>query len=45
MLTKVNYIHYNPVKKGYVDKPEFWRYSSTRNRLLNDNSLIELDSW
>lgn len=25
---KVNYIHMNPVKKGFVKYPEHWRYSS-----------------
>jgi REP element-mobilizing transposase RayT len=28
---KINYVHYNPVKRGYVDKPEHWRYSSARD--------------
>jgi putative transposase len=24
----IDYIHYNPVKHGYVDKPDDWKYSS-----------------
>mgnify|MGYP006299143831 CR=1 FL=1 len=28
---KLEYIHYNPVKRGYVDDPLHWRYSSARN--------------
>lgn len=28
---KIEYIHFNPVRRGYVDKPEHWRYSSSRN--------------
>lgn len=24
----LDYIHYNPIKHGYVAKPEIWRYSS-----------------
>lgn len=28
---KLDYIHHNPVKRGFVDKPEDWRYSSYRN--------------
>jgi|AVFP01.1.fsa_nt_gi putative transposase len=28
---KLNYIHQNPVKAGYVDTPEDWFYSSARN--------------
>ncbi len=33
MKQKVDYIHHNPVKRGYVDCPEHWRYSSARNYL------------
>jgi REP element-mobilizing transposase RayT len=25
---KLDYIHYNPVRRGYVEKPEHWCYSS-----------------
>ncbi len=31
MTQKVAYIHHNPVRRGYVDLPEHWRYSSARN--------------
>jgi len=31
MRQKVEYIHSNPVKRGYVDDPVHWRYSSARN--------------
>jgi REP element-mobilizing transposase RayT len=31
MLQKIEYIHHNPVKRGYVDDPVHWRYSSARN--------------
>ncbi len=30
-LTKVQYIHDNPVRAGWVSKPEDWIYSSARN--------------
>ena len=30
---KLDYIHNNPVKRGYVDDPAHWRYSSYRNYL------------
>ena len=33
LLQKLEYIHLNPVKRGYVDQPEHWRYSSARNYL------------
>ncbi len=42
---KIDYIYYNPVKKEYVKKPEDWLYSSARNRILSDNSVIELDNY
>jgi len=31
MLQKLEYIHQNPVKRGYVDEAVHWRYSSARN--------------
>ena len=31
MRQKLEYIHQNPVKRGYVDLTEHWRYSSVRN--------------
>jgi putative transposase len=31
MRQKLEYIHNNPVKRGYVDNPLHWRYSSARN--------------
>jgi len=30
-LQKLEYIHYNPIKAGYVGNPEEWPYSSARN--------------
>jgi putative transposase len=30
-IQKLDYIHMNPVKRGYVDDPVHWRYSSARN--------------
>ncbi len=42
-LQKMNYIHNNPVKKCYVAKPEDWLYSSARNYLLDDDSVIVVD--
>jgi putative transposase len=46
MGIKVNYVHYNPVKAGLVKKPEDWQFSSARNYILNDHSLIKVNtSW
>lgn len=41
MRQKLDYMHNNPVKRGYVDSPEHWRYSSARN-YLGDEGLIEV---
>jgi putative transposase len=42
MKQKVEYIHYNPVRRGYVDDPEVWRYSSARS-YSGKKSLIEVN--
>ena len=31
MWQKIEYIHNNPLRRGYVDDPVAWRYSSVRN--------------
>jgi putative transposase len=31
---KANYIEHNPVRKGYVDEPEHWKYSSAHKMKL-----------
>ena len=45
MRQKVEYIHLNPVARGYVDKPEHWRYSSARNYLGMDGLLAVYRLW
>jgi putative transposase len=42
--TKLRYIHNNPVKAGLVLQAEDWKYSSARNYLLNDHSVIRVDT-
>ena len=44
LKSKIEYIHQNPVKKGYVDKPEHWRYSSARD-YNGMSGLIEVDRF
>ncbi len=44
MLEKLTYIHGNPVKRGYVDRAEHWRYSSARN-YDGQEGLIDVDVW
>jgi REP element-mobilizing transposase RayT len=31
LLQKIDYIHNNPVRRGYVDEPKHWRYFSSRD--------------
>jgi putative transposase len=40
---KLAYLHDNPVRKGYVEKPDDWTYSSARNYFLDDHSTIWVD--
>jgi len=40
---KLNYIHRNPVRAGLVESPEEYPYSSYRNYVNGDDSLIEID--
>ena len=39
---KLDYIHYNPVRPGYVDEAIHWRYSSARN-YQGLPGLVEID--
>ncbi len=41
--TKLHYIHNNPVKAGIVIKPEMYKYSSARNYIYGDQSVLEVD--
>ena len=42
---KIDYIHYNPVRRGLISKPEDWPYSSARNYLSNDETIITVDKF
>ena len=41
MRQKIEYIHQNPVKRGYVDEAAHWRYSSARD-YLGESGLLEV---
>jgi REP element-mobilizing transposase RayT len=41
MRQKIEYIHDNPVKRGFVDEPAHWRCSSARN-YMGQPGLIEV---
>ncbi len=42
MREKLDYLHHNPVKRGYVDRAEHWCYSSARN-YAGQEGLIAVD--
>ena len=44
MIDRINYIHQNPLKRGYVDEAIHWRYSSARN-YKDMKGLIEVDRF
>jgi REP element-mobilizing transposase RayT len=45
MLQKLDYIHDNPVKRGFVVAPEHWRYSSAHEWLVGASPLFVCDPW
>ncbi len=40
---KSEYIHNNPVKRGFVNKPEYWRYSSATDYYLEEKGEIDIE--
>jgi putative transposase len=40
---KLDYMHENPIRRGLVDRPEQWPWSSYRYYELADKSLIAMD--
>ncbi len=45
MRQKLDYVHFNPVKRGYVDRPEHWRYSSARNYAGQPGLIEVIRDW
>lgn len=45
MIQKLEYIHNNPVKRGYVDDPTHWRYSSARNYAGKSGLIDVITAW
>jgi len=45
MRQKLEYIHQNPVKRGYVDLAEHWRYSSARNYAGLEGLIEVVCAW
>jgi len=36
-------MHNNPLRKGFVEKPEDWVYGSTRNYAVGDHSILKVE--
>ena len=45
MLQKIEYIHANPVRRGWVASPEHWRYSSAHEWLPGGQPVLRCDLW
>jgi hypothetical protein len=42
-VEKLGDIHRNPVKRGLVEKPEDWRWSSFRHHVTGEDSVVEIE--
>jgi putative transposase len=45
MWQKLEYMHNNPVVRGYVDDPLHWRYSSARNYARQPGLIEVITDW
>jgi putative transposase len=43
-VDKLRYMHRNPVKRGLVEKPEDWSWSSFRHYLTGAEGVVEIES-
>ncbi len=43
LLNSVNYIHNNPVRRGLIENPEDWKWSSYRAWNGMDDAVLEID--
>jgi putative transposase len=44
-IEKLRYIHRNPVKRGLVEKPEDWHWSSFRHYAMGELGTVEIESF
>lgn len=43
-LEKLDYMHFNPVRRGLVEKPEDWPWSSFRHHATGEVGRVEIES-
>ncbi len=44
-IEKLEYMHRNPVKRGLMESPEMWRWSSYRDYAFDECGLVQLNDW
>ena len=44
-IEKLRYMHQNPVKRGLVDEPEQWPWSSYRSYSLGEQGAVRINQW
>jgi putative transposase len=44
-LEKLRYIHRNPVKRGLVERPQDWLWSSFRHYVTGEPGTVEIESF
>ena len=45
LIEKLKYIHRNPVRRGLVQNPEDWAWSSFRHYASGENCGVVIESW
>jgi putative transposase len=44
-MQKIEYIHFNSVRRGYIELPEHWRYSSASNYMDQPGIISVTIPW
>ena len=44
-IEKLRYLHRNPVKRGLVESPELWRWSSHRAYAFGESGPVRVNDW
>ena len=44
-VEKLRYIHRNPVRRGLVESPDQWRWSSYRAYAFGESGLVRVNDW
>ncbi len=44
-MEKLRYIHRNPVRRGLVESPDQWRWSSFRAYSFGEPGIVRVNDW